>query len=198
MTSIRRAPHAAQRQWDAKWEAWWRGHPNAAEPGEPWSASYPAGKWATAPAALGSWALWTGNSPDGFVGQMWMRTNVNLTAAQAAQPAVLDLGAVNEEDESSGQWQRRGRHLLVAACPGTTSQPAMAACRRQCHRHQYFLQLAQLRHERGAGDPRHPLCRWQRGTARQSLAIRPGAGQSDRAANSLGPPPMASPWIITA
>src|SRR5678815_3744009 len=42
-----------------------------------------------------------GSSPDGFVGQMWMRTTVTLTAEQAAKSgAVLDLGAVNEEDET--------------------------------------------------------------------------------------------------
>ena len=45
--------------------------------------------------------MWNGTSPDGFVGQMWMRTTVTLTAEQAAKPgAVLDLGAVNEEDET--------------------------------------------------------------------------------------------------
>jgi sialate O-acetylesterase len=57
--------------------------------------------WKMAPPALGAWALWNGPSPDGFVGQLWMRTTVTLTAEQAAKPgAVLDLGAVNEEDQT--------------------------------------------------------------------------------------------------
>ncbi len=47
------------------------------------------------------WALWNGTSPDGFVGQMWLRTTVTLTAEQARRAGpVLDLGQVNEEDET--------------------------------------------------------------------------------------------------
>jgi sialate O-acetylesterase len=50
---------------------------------------------------LGAWASWNGSSPDGFVGQMWMRTTVTLTAEQAAKSgAALDLGSVNEEDQT--------------------------------------------------------------------------------------------------
>jgi sialate O-acetylesterase len=87
----------ALRRWGAKWENWWK----AARPGDgtPWTANYNDSGWRTAPAALGAWALWNGSSPDGFVGQMWLRTTVTLTAEQAAKPgAVLDLGSVNEED----------------------------------------------------------------------------------------------------
>ncbi|MBY8827031.1 sialate O-acetylesterase [Hephaestia sp. CMS5P-6] len=89
---------AAERGWDATWEAWWHGL--GIPGGEPWQPSYDASTWKVAPKALGPWALWTGSSPDGFVGQMWLRTEVTLTAAQAKQAATLDLGAVNEEDES--------------------------------------------------------------------------------------------------
>src|SRR5205085_2565611 len=45
--------------------------------------------------------LWNGANPDGFIGQMWMRTTVTLTPEQAAQPGpVVDLGSVNQEDET--------------------------------------------------------------------------------------------------
>lgn len=90
---------AALRRWGAKWEAWWSSTlPHA---GRPWVPDYDDTSWKTAPPALGPWALWNGTSPDGFVGQMWMRTTVTLTAEQAAKPgAALDLGAVNEEDET--------------------------------------------------------------------------------------------------
>jgi len=90
---------AALRRWGAKWEAWWSSTlPHA---GRPWMPDYDDTSWKTAPPALGPWALWNGTSPDGFVGQMWMRTTVTLTAEQAAKPgAALDLGAVNEEDET--------------------------------------------------------------------------------------------------
>jgi sialate O-acetylesterase len=90
---------AALRRWGAKWESWW----TAARPrdGRPWMPDYEDASWRTAPPALGAWAMWNGTSPDGFVGQMWMRTTVTLTAEQAAKPgAVLDLGSVNEEDET--------------------------------------------------------------------------------------------------
>ncbi len=88
---------AAERRWDATWEAWWRREGGS---GEPWSPAYPVDNWKIAPARLGPWALWEGTSQDGFVGQMWMRTQVRLTAAQAAQNAVLELGMVGEEDET--------------------------------------------------------------------------------------------------
>jgi sialate O-acetylesterase len=90
---------AALRRWGTKWESWWK----TARPadGEPWSLEYDDSSWKIAPPALGAWALWNGTSPDGFVGQMWMRTTVTLSADQAAKPgAVLDLSSVNEEDET--------------------------------------------------------------------------------------------------
>jgi sialate O-acetylesterase len=48
---------------------------------------YNDASWKTAPRALGAWALWNGAKPDGFIGQMWMRTTVALTADQAAKAA---------------------------------------------------------------------------------------------------------------
>lgn len=111
-------PTAAARGWDATWEAWWRGLGIAGA--APWQPSYDDRRWAVAPANLGPWALWTGSSPDGFVGQMWLRTRVILSAAQAKQPAILDLGAVNEEDESwvnghgvgGTSWSHDARHVI--------------------------------------------------------------------------------------
>lgn len=113
-------PMAGDRGWDATWEAWWRGLGIGG--GAPWQPSYDDSHWAVAPAKLGPWALWTGTSPDGFVGQMWMRTHVTLSAAQAKQAAVLDLGAVNEEDESwvnghgvgGTSSSREARHVIPA------------------------------------------------------------------------------------
>ena len=51
---------------------------------------------------LGAWASWNGSSPDGFVGQMWMRTTVTFdrrTSGEVGRDG-LDLGSVNEEDET--------------------------------------------------------------------------------------------------
>jgi len=118
----RKDQQAAQRRWDASWESWWKANGAAAAGGNPWEPSYPVTDWKTAPAGLGAWASWTGSSPDGFVGQMWLRTSVELTAAQAAQPATLDLGAVNEEDQSwingrgvgGTSWSRQALHEIPA------------------------------------------------------------------------------------
>jgi sialate O-acetylesterase len=90
---------AAMRRWGKRWESWW----TAARPkdGRPWMPDYDGTSWKTAPPALGPWALWTGANPDGFIGQMWMRTTVTLTPEQAAKPgAIVDLGSVNQEDET--------------------------------------------------------------------------------------------------
>ena len=93
-------PSSATRRGGAQWEtAWEKGRPRD---GRPWLAEFDDRAWKTAPSALGAWALWNGSTnPDGFVGQMWMRTTVTLTAAQAASAnATLDLGSVNQEDET--------------------------------------------------------------------------------------------------
>ena len=89
---------AAMRMWGRKWEAWWRGLKIAGL--APWEAGFDDASWQVAPDAGKAWALWNSDNPDGFIGQMWMRTTITLTAAQAAQAANLDLGAVSEEDET--------------------------------------------------------------------------------------------------
>jgi sialate O-acetylesterase len=98
----RRDPQAASRRWDAAWEASWRSHASD----QPWKAEPLS--WLVAPQGLGAWNDWPGLSlPDGvaepgvgFVGQVWLSTHVSLTAAQAAQPATLELGRANEEEKS--------------------------------------------------------------------------------------------------
>jgi sialate O-acetylesterase len=118
----RRDPEAASRRWDAAWEAWWRSHSRD----EPWKAD--TASWPVAPQGLGAWNDWPGLTlPEGtaepgvgFVGQVWLSTHVNLTEAQAAQPATLELGRANEEEKSwiNGQGvggssqQPIARHVL--------------------------------------------------------------------------------------
>jgi len=97
-----RDPQAASRRWDAAWESWW--HANGK--GEPWKED--TASWPVAPQELGPWNDWPGlGLPEGsaepgvgFVGQLWLSTHVRLTAAQAAQPATLELGRANEEEKS--------------------------------------------------------------------------------------------------
>ena len=89
---------AAMQMWGRKWEAWWRRLKIPGTP--PWQADFDDTSWPVSPNPGQAWALWHSDNPDGFIGQMWLRTTVTLTAAQAAQTADLDLGAVNEEDET--------------------------------------------------------------------------------------------------
>jgi len=111
-------PAAAIRRWGAYWEAAWeKGRPHD---GRPWLAAYDEASWKIAPAALGAWALWNGTNPDGFIGQVWMRTTVTLTAAEAANAdASLDLGSVNQEDET---WIN-GKYLGASSFASRTRYP---------------------------------------------------------------------------
>jgi sialate O-acetylesterase len=120
LTLYRSDQAAALRRWGARWESWW----TTARPrdGRPWAPDYVDTAWTTAPGTLGPWALWNGGTnPDGFIGNMWMRTTVALTADQAAKAdAVLDLGAVNQEDETwingtfigASSFANRTRHSI--------------------------------------------------------------------------------------
>ena len=111
-------PAAGVRRWGAKWESWWTAA--RAQDGRPWVPEYDTASWKTAPPALGAWALWDGTDPDGFIGQMWMRTSVILTADQASQSgAILDLGSVNQEDET---WIN-GTYLGASSFASRTQYP---------------------------------------------------------------------------
>ena len=87
---------AAQQVFGRMWEAWWHRQTDGAVE-EPWQPSTGAA-WAEAPAGLGDWTAWDGLQ--GFTGMLWFRTTVDLTAEQAAAGAALDLGAVDEVDET--------------------------------------------------------------------------------------------------
>ena len=114
----RKDQEAGIRRWGARWESWW----NAARPneGQPWTPEFNDTSWKTAPPALGAWALWNGTNPDGFIGQMWMRTTVTLAADQASKTgAVLDLGSVNQEDET---WVN-GKYVGASSFANRTRYP---------------------------------------------------------------------------
>ncbi|AKC88216.1 9-O-acetylesterase [Pseudoxanthomonas suwonensis] len=92
-------PVAAVGDWGALWQRWWSGRPGVAAGDEPWRADRkPAGSWRKAPPQLGAWERWGVPELADFNGMVWYRTTVNLTAAQAAQDAVLVLGPADEID----------------------------------------------------------------------------------------------------
>lgn len=88
-------PQAGYEAWGAEWEDWWKQH--APKLGEPWKPSFDDSRWPVAP-DLTPWGGWKNTSVADFLGDMWYRTTVTLTAEQAAQSAKLSLGHANEED----------------------------------------------------------------------------------------------------
>jgi len=91
-------PVVAVGDWGALWQDWWSGRPGVVAGDRPWDAGKPAGQWRKAPAQLGAWERWGVPELAEFDGMVWYRTSVRLTAAQAAQGAVLALGPADEID----------------------------------------------------------------------------------------------------
>jgi sialate O-acetylesterase len=92
-------PKKAQAQFGAQWEDWWRAHTRDASGQEPWQPNA-NGSWRTAPAALGDWRTWGVPELEHFTGLVWYRTHVILTAQQAQSAATLNLGPINQIDET--------------------------------------------------------------------------------------------------
>ena len=78
------------------WEDWWRGH--GASVGEPWKAE-DTGPWTDVP-GFRNWKTWGVPELANLDGMVWYRRTFNLTPAQAAGPATLSLGGIDEVDET--------------------------------------------------------------------------------------------------
>jgi sialate O-acetylesterase len=59
-----------------------------------------ADAWRAAPAALGDWRYWGVAELKEFTGLVWYRTHITLNAAEAKAASRLDLGAINQVDET--------------------------------------------------------------------------------------------------
>lgn len=97
--------NAAQKQFAALWEEWWRSVSGDRVGAEPWgehpsAAARTGGDWRAAPPGLGDWRNWGMVDLDDFTGSIWYRTTLSLTAAQAASARALSLGAINQVDET--------------------------------------------------------------------------------------------------
>ncbi len=88
---------AANAQWGEHWAQWWTSRANATAADTPWQPGA-GGVWHEAPAALGAWERWGVPALADYNGMVWYRSRVTLSAAQAAQPATLELGPVDETD----------------------------------------------------------------------------------------------------
>src|SRR5690606_33834640 len=77
----------------------WEQRAGTVDGDRPWSGSDPPGtQWRAAPAGLGPWERWNEPALADFNGMVWFRTVARLTADQARQEAVLELGALDETD----------------------------------------------------------------------------------------------------
>jgi sialate O-acetylesterase len=110
LASYAKDPAAAQAQLGREWEAWWRGKSGQRVGEEPWSVGgRPASgthavadvqRWQPAPAALGDWRYWGVAELKDFQGLVWYRTHIKLSAAEAQAATRIDLGAINQVDET--------------------------------------------------------------------------------------------------
>ena len=78
------------------WEDWWRQHGAAA--GEPWKPGA-AGPWTDVP-ELRNWKTWGVPELASHDGMVWFRRAFRLTPEQAARPANLSLGGIDEVDQT--------------------------------------------------------------------------------------------------
>ena len=78
------------------WEDWWRQHGAAA--GEPWKPEA-AGPWTDVP-ELRNWKTWGVPELASHDGMVWFRRAFRLTPEQAARPANLSLGGIDEVDQT--------------------------------------------------------------------------------------------------
>ncbi len=96
-----RDPAAGQQRFGAQWEQWWRAQSGDRSGAEPWnSQAFDARRWHVAPAGLGDYQSWGVPELNEFLGMLWYRTVVHVTAAQASQTAWLELGGVDEVDQT--------------------------------------------------------------------------------------------------
>ena len=90
-------PAAAVRQFGTEWGAWWRKQTGDKAGLEPWNATDRL-TWKPIP-SLDYWDSW-GPEWKAWIGSAWLRERVTLTAAEAAQPATLNLSAVDDMDQT--------------------------------------------------------------------------------------------------
>lgn len=104
-----RDPAQALADWGRLWTRWWQAQPQVSPGERPWQAA--AGSdagWEPAPAELTAWERWNVAALADYNGMLWLRTAIELSAAQAAQDATLVLGRADEVDLSFVNGQAVG------------------------------------------------------------------------------------------
>jgi sialate O-acetylesterase len=76
------------------WEQWWRDRAHST----PWNDS--GATWREVPEPMRDWKTWGVPELENHDGMVWFRRSVTLTSQQAAATATLNLGAIDEVDET--------------------------------------------------------------------------------------------------
>jgi sialate O-acetylesterase len=90
-------PTLSAQRFGQRWEEWWRSQTGNAPGREPWNASGSL-NWKPVP-KISHWDEWD-DSWKTFDGAVWFRRRVTLTAAEAAAPASLSLGVIDDLDQT--------------------------------------------------------------------------------------------------
>lgn len=90
---------AAMAQWGGAWENWWLAQTGETSEAAPWADGLDTSHWNTVP-DFTYWEHWGDPELAAHDGMVWYRTEIDLNAEQAAQPAELLLGRVDEVDQT--------------------------------------------------------------------------------------------------
>ncbi len=98
MTVYARNVSAGTTRWGANFETWWAA--NGGE-GKPWTAAPKAiAAWDKVPDISKNWEQWGASEFAAYNGGLWYAATVKLTAAQAKGAATLNLGTIDEIDQT--------------------------------------------------------------------------------------------------
>lgn len=93
-----RDPLEARAAWGRYWQHWWATREGTLPGDAPWRADADDRGWPRAPATLGAWERWNEPALADYNGMVWYRTQVVLSAEQAARGATLELASADEVD----------------------------------------------------------------------------------------------------
>jgi len=89
---------AAEKAAASQWETWWRDISGLAQGREPWRDDTGLA-WKPVP-VVGAFSRWGLPEMKGYLGMVWFKTEVTVTAEQARQASVLNLGAIDDADRT--------------------------------------------------------------------------------------------------
>ena len=98
LATFRSNPSAAARQFGEQWGEWWRASSGEKVGEEPWNDSDRL-TWHPFP-KIAFWEQWGVSEFAEFNGYAWARVRFKLTAAEAARPATLSLGIIDDLDQT--------------------------------------------------------------------------------------------------